>query len=331
MMKDPDARHLAKNNVANKQGEAQLKAQGDSQAHIDADQRIVKLRQAQTEPKMRADKAADEHALNQARIGSLNARAARDKAKAAGKGGGGGGSGGGDGAAAVTDYLIANPGDVGGARRLAGQMKVPDKVFNSIVTQTKPTEGQTRDAQQSTVGLRALDAIAKAGYTPSRDEIQKWINNQRLVQGAAETGVKGLGLTIGQNLPGPFKVPSSETEGMSDKAQDYFANVRRYIETIGRKQSGAAISPMEWQNFFNQYGPTSKGGLEAARQYLNDQMRSAGVAGRQIGGGGGGGGGGAKSAPDAGTLIRPKTGQYAGKTLRARSDGGYDLVSDGRN
>jgi len=94
MLRDADARLLAKYNLALKQGEAQLKSQGASQAEIDADGRIVKLRAAQAAAKIQAQKDADTHALNQARIARLNAQAARDQRKAKGGGGGGGGGGG---------------------------------------------------------------------------------------------------------------------------------------------------------------------------------------------------------------------------------------------
>ena len=87
MLRDADARLLAKYNLAIRQGEAQLKGRGVNQAAIDADARIVKLRQGQRAAQLQAQKDADAHALNQARINRLNAQAARDQRKGAGGGG----------------------------------------------------------------------------------------------------------------------------------------------------------------------------------------------------------------------------------------------------
>jgi len=298
MMRDADARLVAKYNSALRQGEAQLKDRGVAQAQIDADQRIVSLRTARDQALARARQADDAHALNQAKIERLKAQASgtgpsgatedvmrararlanaqADRLERRAKGGGGGGGAAG---ADVAQYLINNPGDIPGAKRLAAQKGVGSKEFDKIVGQTKPTESQAKDAKQASVGLRAVDAIERSGYTPSRDDVQKWLNNQRLTYAAGAPGVKGLVFTLGQNIGA---VPQSEVEGLSDNAKSYFGSVRRYMETIGRAQSGAAISPTEWENFFNQYGPNSKGGLEAARQYLRDQFNISGVAGRQI-------------------------------------------------
>lgn len=274
LSRDADARLIAKYNLAIKQGESQLKARGVPQAQINADGRIVSLRQAQAAAVAKARAADDAHALNQARINALNAKAARDQKKAKGGAGGGGGAS----PEAVAQYLVDNPGDVPGAMRVAGP-GFDSKRFDKIVANTKPTESQAKNAQQSKIGLDAIDAIEKSGYAPTRDEIQKWMTNQRLAGAAAENGTKGALLTAGQwfNL-----VPQSEVEGLSPEAKQYFANVRRYVEPIARSQSGAAISASEWENFFNQYGPNSQGGLAAAKQYLANTGRISGVAGRSL-------------------------------------------------
>lgn len=276
MARDADARLIGRYNLAIKQGESQLKARGVPQAQINADGRIVSLQQAKAAAEAKARAADDAHALNVARINALNAKATRDQRKA--KGGGGGGGGGAAGAD-VAQYLIDNPGDIPGAKRLAAQRGVGSKEFDKIVNQTKPTESQAKDAKQSAVGLRAVESIEKSGYTPSKEDVQKWLNNSRLVHLADSGGVAGAGATIGQTMG---LLPQSEVDGLSDQAKEYFGNVRRFMETIGRAQSGAAISPSEWTNFFNQYGPNSQGGLAAARKYLEDQARSSGVAGRQV-------------------------------------------------
>jgi hypothetical protein len=268
-----NAQALARYNAAIKQGEAQLRKLGVEQPAIDADKRLVALKLRRDQLAAEAQKNADAHALSQARANYMNARATRAaKARA-------GGAGGGDATAQVADYLVQNPGDIGGAHRLAARLGVPAKAVATLVNQTKPTESQAKDAKQSAVGLRAVEAIEQSGYVPSREDIQKWLNNSRLVHLADRDGVAGLAGTIGQSTK---LLPQSEVEGLTPDAATYFGNVRRFMETIGRAQSGAAISQTEWTNFFNQYGPNSKGGLKAARQYLEDQSRVSGTAGRSL-------------------------------------------------
>jgi hypothetical protein len=105
MQRDADARLASKYNLALRQGEQQLKDRGVSQAEIDGDARILKLREGQAAAKAKALAAEDTHALNQARIEQMkrkggtpgdlqtaqirvmNARAAMLERK--GKGGGG--------------------------------------------------------------------------------------------------------------------------------------------------------------------------------------------------------------------------------------------------
>lgn len=188
--------------------------------------------------------------------------------------------------AAMSDlsaYAIANPGDQPGLYRKAADLDLPGKAVASVIGQTKATESQSKDAKQAAIGLRAVSDIEKSGYAPSRDEIQKWLNNQREVYLAQKAGESGFlpGLAAGKAQKYNI-LAQSEVEGLPPPAQQYFANVRRFMETIGRAQSGAAISATEWQNFFNQYGPTSPGGLGAARQYLEEQLRASGVAGKSI-------------------------------------------------
>jgi len=189
----------------------------------------------------------------------------------------------------LSRYAIENPGDQPGLHRLAGTLGIenPEKAVAAVLNQTKSTESQSKDAKQAAIGLRAIDAIGSAGYTPSREDIQKWLNNQRQVYQAQRAGEGGgIGGLVGGYVAGKAQehgvLAQSEVEGLPPKAANYFANVRRFMETIGRAQSGAAISPTEWQNFFNQYGPNSPGGLDAARQYMNDQLRASGVAGRTL-------------------------------------------------
>jgi hypothetical protein len=204
---------------------------------------------------------------------------------------GGGPAVGADAMATLSEYAVNNPGDQAGLYKLAGKLGVPDKQLQKVVAGiaqgNKPTESQSKDAKQSAIGLRAIDEIEKSGYTPTKGEIQKWLNNQKQVAQAADAGKGGgIGGLIGGAVAGFAQgrglLAQSEVEGLSPKAQEYFANVRRFMETIGRAQSGAAISNTEWQNFFNQYGPNSKGGMQAARDYLGEQKQASGVAGRQV-------------------------------------------------
>lgn len=191
--------------------------------------------------------------------------------------------------AAIARHLTENPGDIEGAYRVAQQVgsQAPTKTVGAVRTQVQPTESQAKDARQAAIGQRALNDIAESGYQPTHEDIQKWLNNQKWVDRAQRAGGgTGIGSIIGGGIAGLAQgagaIPQSETEGLDPKAANYFANVRRYMETIGRAQSGAAISPTEWQNFFNQYGPNSPGGGAAARKYMEDQARLGGAATRQL-------------------------------------------------
>jgi uncharacterized protein (TIGR02996 family) len=294
---EAEAFYEARLTMAERQGRAQLAHMGVPKAEIEGDQLILKLKAERAKARAEAAKDADAHALNQARINWMNARAAKAK-KAAGGGGGGGGGAAPDADAQLARYAIENQGDIGGLYSLASKLGVPrkdrQKMIGAVVTQTKPTEAQAKDAKQAKVGLNAIEEIERSGYKPTREEIQKWINNQRLTAQAAEHGPKGGLLTLGQwaNL-----VPQSEVEGLSDEAKRYFANVRRYIEPIARSQSGAAISQTEWENFFNQYGPNSSGGMDAARRYLQATGSGSGVAGRSLAAESGKAGAGAAGPP----------------------------------
>ncbi len=199
--------------------------------------------------------------------------------KERGKKGGGEAAGGGGNEAKLYDYLAEHPGDFGGVTRLAAQLNIPSKRVDKVLGNAKGTESQNKDAQQSAVAKRAIEEIEQSGYTPSKEAIQKWMDNQRKVALADKGGLVGGVAAIGQSLGA---LPQSENDGLSPKAQAYFANTRRLMETIARKQSGAAISPSEWTNFFNQYGPNSKGGLAAAKKYIEDQGRTSGFAGRTV-------------------------------------------------
>lgn len=292
---------VAKYDSAIRQGEAQLRKVGLQQPQIDADRRLAQLRAGRAAAVLQAQKDADAHSLNQARIGWMNARAA--KARKAAAGGGGGGGAGQNGMAKLARYAEEHPGDRAGLHQLAGTLtdiKDKSKAVRDTIGQSKATEAESKSAEFARAGLRSLDGIEKSGYVPTEADTQKWLNNQRDVYQAQEAGKGGgiMGL-VGARTAGAMQslklMARAETDGLSPKAAEYFANVRRVMEPLGRAKSGAAISQGEWTNFFNQYGPQSSGGFAAARADLSDLLRSSGVAGRQQNAGD------KKAAPSAGT------------------------------
>jgi len=309
MRRDADARLASKYNLALRQGEQQLKDRGVSQAEIDADARILKLREGQAAARAKALQAEDQHALQQARIEQMkrkggtpgdlqtaqirvmNARAAVLERKGKGGGGGGGARGGGVGGADVAQHLIDNPGDIPGAKRLAASKGVGSKEFDKIVAQTKGTESQNKSAEQGRAGIRAVESLEKSKYVPTEADTARWLQNQAEVFAAATPqGGGALGIINAKVAGGMRSVglaAKSEVEGLSPEGQKYFADVRRLMEPLGRAKSGAAISASEWTNFFNQYGPQSSGGYAAARQELQDLLKLSGVAGRSLGATGG--------------------------------------------
>ena len=349
MQRDADARLVAKYNTALKQGESQLKNQGVPQAQIDADKRMLQLKEGRMKAEVQARKDEDAHALAQAHAAALarrgtastdsdaktrlmNARAALLEKKAKGGGGKGGGAAHAEVGAEVAQYLIDHPGDTPGARRLAAG-RVDGKEFDKIVNQTKPTGEQSKAAEFGKAGLRAVDALEKTKYVPTDADTQRWLNNQRDVYQAQQAGSGGgIMSLIGSKAAGGLQslglMAKSEVEGLSPDGQKYFADVRRLMEPLGRAKSGAAISQGEWVNFFNQYGPQSSGGYAAARKDLEDSLKLSGVAGRSISGG--------STAPATsaapskfvpGTTMKLKS----GKTVRITdADGSYETVSDGR-
>jgi len=350
MQRDADARLVAKYNTALKQGEAQLKNQGVPQAQIDADKRMLQLKEGRMKAEVQARKDEDAHALAQAHAAALlrgratstdsaaktrlmNARAELLEKKAKG-GGKGGGAAHAEVGAEVAQYLIDHPGDTPGARRLAAG-RVDGKEFDKIVNQTKSTESQNKGAEFGQAGIRAVGALEKSKYVPTDADTQRWLNNQRDVYQAREAGGGGgisglLGAKAAGGLQSLGMMAKSEVDGLSPDGQLYFANVRRLMEPLGRAKSGAAISQGEWVNFFNQYGPQSSGGYAAARKDLEDSLKLSGVAGRSISGGSAAtptAGGGAPSKFVPGTTMKLKS----GKTVRITdTDGSYETVSDGR-
>lgn len=271
---------------------SELARLGVPQAQIDANRDVQKIEQEGLAIRERTLGSIrdDETSLARADI----AAAARAKKPAAGGGAGGARL---DVNAKLAEYAQANPGDTAGLYRLAAKeglsAKAGEKAVNAAVNQNKISGEQGKEAGQGAVALRAIDAIEKANYTPGREDIQKWLANQRDVARAASMsegkGVFGAAAGGLANLAQSKGIlAQNEFDGLSKPAKEYFTNVRRYMETIGRVQSGAAISASEWGNFYGQYGPQSEGGLEAARQFARDRFRMSGVAGRVLERGAGG-------------------------------------------
>jgi hypothetical protein len=290
---------------------AQLARMGVPEAQIGANKDVQGLEQDSLRLKEHnlRDIAHDETTLARAAI-----TAAAKKAKA----GAGGGGASGDAMAQLSQHLIDSPGDVPGAFALAEKLglkgKAAQKAVDDASKLTKGTESQNKDASQGAVALRAIDGIEKSGFTPSRDDIQKWIANQRDVARAQQMS-EGKGITgalsggLANLAQSRGLLAQNEFDGLSPKAKAYFTDVRRYMETIGRVQSGAAISNSEWNNFYGQYGPQSEGGLEAAKQFAKDKFRTGGVAGRALSADGsvpGEGKGVASAAPAASAGANPK-------------------------
>lgn len=259
---------------------------GIPRAQIDANKEIQQLEAEAlaTRERTLASIRDDETALARADI-MASARRAR------GAGGAGGGTDLGN-AAQLAEYAQKNPGDSPGLYTLAAKLYGPNskagkQAVADAINQNKIPEGAQGTATKAQAALRAIDRIDKMHYTPSSDEIQKWLNNQRQVAIAEEAGKKGgasglLGSAVAGGLQGAGLIAQNEYSGLSPRARMYFTNVRQYMENIGREASGAAISQGEWNNFYGQYGPQSEGGLEAARQNIRDRFKLTGVAARSL-------------------------------------------------
>jgi hypothetical protein len=277
---------------------------GLSKAQIDTNQDVQKIEADALQKRENVFASIRGQEVELAKADIL-ASAKKAQALRKGAGGGSGPSGAADVGAKLADYATAHPGDQAGLYRLAGELKVPDKQVPKAVEaamKNKPTESQTKGAEFGAAGLRAVDALQKTKYVPNEKDAQKWLDNQREVYRAEKASESGALGVIGASLAQKAGiVAKSEVDGLSPEAAEYFANVRRLMEPLGRAKSGAAISQSEWTNFFNQYGPRSKGGFDAARNDLNDMYRLSGVAGRQLDAGKaapkGDGGGGTKKEP----------------------------------
>lgn len=213
----------------------------------------------------------------------------------AGKGGGGGGGAGGGSLSArekLNEYATRNPGDSAGLYRLAGTLGFKsDKDAVSAVTDaiknSKAPEGQQKHAAAGATMLRGISTLEKLhakGYQPTEKDWLKWQKNQDDVQLSKANAEKGnrAGAMFERGLQTVGLSAKTEYDGLSDDTRAYFENVKRILESVGREQSGAAISRNEWDNFGGQYGLQASGGLAAAKEYARDRMTLSGVAGRQV-------------------------------------------------
>lgn len=168
MTTQANALHLSHLNSAIAQGEAQLKGTGQTQAEIDADSRIIKLKASRAALAIQAQKDADAHALNQARQAALLAKAAKDNKKA--KGGGGAATGG---LSQVSQFIKDNPGDQPGAYALAEKLgyrgakgaAIVDKLQNDYKQAAGSAKHVVHDSDGNPVGttdnVRAVAQIQK--------------------------------------------------------------------------------------------------------------------------------------------------------------------------
>jgi len=269
----------------------QLAKLGVPQAQINTNADVQKIEQAALAERERtlAGIRDDETRLAQADI-SAAARAAAAAARKP-KGGGGGPGPSLDTSSQLADYVQQHPGDTPGLYTYAAKLglsgKAGQKAVADALKQNKVEAGESDKATKAASAIRAIDNIEKMKYTPSRDEVQKWINNQRQVEQAQEMGKGGgakavIGGLVSGGLQSVGALAQNEFDGLSPRARMYFTNVRRYMENIGRTASGAAISQGEWNNFYGQYGPQSEGGLAAAREQVRDQFKLTGTAGRVL-------------------------------------------------
>jgi len=259
---------------------AELARIGVPRAQIDANAEIQKIEQQALGLRQQtlASIRDDETALARADIMAAARR------PAAGAGGGGANL---DAQGKLAAYAQSHPGDTPGLYTEAAKLGLKAKDVAAALNQNKVPEGAQGVAVKAKAALTAIDTIEKLNYVPSRADVQKWMDNQRQVELAAESSKGGgAGALAGGLAAGKLQkwgaLAQNEFDGMSPKAAEYFSNVRRYMENIGREASGAAISQGEWNNFYGQYGPQSKGGLAAARKNVEDRFRLTGVAGRTL-------------------------------------------------
>lgn len=273
MTRDADARLLARYNVALKQGEASLRNQGMTQAQIDGDKRIMSLRAGAAQALAQARKDDDAHALNQARIESLKAKAARDAKKA--KGGGAGGGGGGGLRAFVAAANELGPGDpitpdVAALGRAAGlkpnQIAAEvDRYRGSGAKSAKAGAGGVGSVRQNAV-LGNLAEAEKAAKeikpgTVSMSSLQRLQTNTErhtAAQHAAASPLGAVGNAIGRAVG---FTPRGEYDGIPDDEQKQITAQKQVITHLTEMQQGKNLETLE--QYEKRYAPYYPGLSEA--------------------------------------------------------------------
>lgn len=154
-----------------------------------------------------------------------------------------------------------------------------------------PTESEGNNAARGRNMALALDNLEKqglSGYTPKDTALQKWFLNQELIEGAKENNKNVVGQIANagrRKLPGDSSlgIPKNEFDGLDTQDAKYLGLMRQIIEPYARKQSGAAISASEWQNFATQTGlGTGEFGRQLREQAARDMMTLGGRATKQL-------------------------------------------------
>jgi hypothetical protein len=133
----------------------------------------------------------------------------------------------------------ALPVDVGGMGS-AGGAQAPARKPGSFempagIKLTETEEKSRFFAQNMAEALPKLTAAVQGGYSPSRMD-----------QFAAGPPASGIGGMVQQNIPRSMA---------SDVGREFYTNGRQVLAAILRKESGAAITDDEWQNYGPMYLP----------------------------------------------------------------------------
>lgn len=293
-MKQLDLKHAALLESAAARWKQELARIGVPQAQIEGNKNIQTLEAEALQKRQGVLQGIrdDETSLAKAEIAANATKAAAGiRAAARGAGGAGGGKAGPGGMGALGElqaFLVAHPGDNEGAYKEAERLGIKDpKLVKEAIAQNKGDEGQRKNATSSATMLRSIrgiEDIQAKKFAPSSKDWVTWQKNQddvKIASGQAEKG-SVLGSLAARGAQGVGALAKTEYEGLSPQAASYFGYVKRILESVGREQSGAAISRNEWDNFGGQYGLQAPGGLDAAKEYARDRMTLSGVAGRQL-------------------------------------------------
>ncbi len=161
-----------------------------------------------------------------------------------------------------------------------------NRVRATLGEEHAPSQGEAENAARGrnmTLALSELQGSGLADYVPSPAVTQKWLSNQDQIVAAQERNKSTTGQVANWALRKADSIPASEYDGLSEKDKKYFTLVRQYVEPYARKQSGAAISASEWQNFLAQIGPQAGApGSKLAHQAAEDMVTLGGRATRRL-------------------------------------------------